>query len=72
MSKPRQPLLPTFTMERIVVRKIIPHTRRRIVLRFRMRTQVQYHVRWNQMVEVKKDGREKPPDHRHMVINDKE
>ena len=61
MSKPKrhclkQPLLPNFTVERIVVRKVIPHTQRGIVLRFRMRTQVQYRVRWNQTLEMKEEG----------------
>ena len=56
MSKPRQPLLPTFTVERIIVRKIVPHTRRGVVLRFRMQTQVQHRARWNQMAEVKEEG----------------
>ena len=61
MSKSKQRLLPTFTMERIVVRKIVPHKKRGVVLRFRMRTQVQYRVRWHQALEGEKEGQEDSP-----------
>ena len=74
MSKPRQPLLPTFTVERIIVRKIVPHTRRGVVLRFRVRTQIQYRVRWSQMAEVKEEGGGEclPPAIATQVVSDKE
>jgi hypothetical protein len=51
MTKVKQRLLPNFTMERVIIRKIVPHTRHGVVLRFRTQTRVGYRVRWNQSAE---------------------
>ena len=46
-THPMQPLLPHFMLERIgLTRKVIPHERRGIVLRFRIKTKVRYRIRW--------------------------